>query len=184
MYMAGMTTLVGQMNDSAEAADRLWREAYETLQKIARSRLNNDYRGAALDTGTLVSESYLRMLNVSGRKFVDRKHFYAYASQVMRSVIVDRLREMHALRRQSDVNVVSLDTNIAENLAVCDEGLEVHLALDSLAKVEPRLAQIVEMRYFGGLSETEIANALDINGRTVRRDWRKARLLLHALLKQ
>lgn len=183
--MPELTTLIRNADDSPQASAELWQAAYESLRKIARARLNSDYRAVAMDTGTLISESYMRMRNIGGREFQDRKHFYAYASQVMRSVIVDRLRELQAERRGgADAQHVPLDTNIADNLADFQVGLEVHGALEVLARAEPRLAKVVEMRYFGGLNDIEIAAALDITERTVRRDWTKARLLLHALLAQ
>ena len=103
----------------------------------------------------------------------------------MRSVIVDTVRERLAERRGGDLQRCTLDTEVADQLPSGeDEVLSVHQALEQLAAAEPRLAQVVEMRYFGGYSEQEIADALDITDRTVRRDWEKARLLLRAMLEE
>jgi RNA polymerase sigma factor (TIGR02999 family) len=114
----------------------------------------------------------------------DRRAFFAYASRVMRSVIIDAVRERQAERRGGDLDRLTLDTQLIDKLpAGEDELLEIHAALDVLAQAEPRLAQVVEMRYFGGYTEVEIAEALDLTERTVRRDWDKARLLLGAMLK-
>ena len=102
----------------------------------------------------------------------------------MRSVIVDSARERLAERRGGDLMQVTLSTQIAENIPADDQGiLQVHEALIALAKADPRAAQVVEMRYFGGYTEEEIAEALDINVRTVARDWEKARLLLEVALR-
>jgi RNA polymerase sigma factor (TIGR02999 family) len=181
--MAELTTLLRHANESPEASSQLWQAAYESLKHIARARLNGDHRAVALDTGTLVNESYLRMRNVDGQAFPDRNHFFSYASHVMRSVIVDRLRELQANRRGGvDCQHIPFDTDVMGDVPICHEGLEVHAALELLNSAEPRLAKVVEMRYFGGLTDLEIATALDINERTVRRDWNKARLLLRTLL--
>jgi RNA polymerase sigma factor (TIGR02999 family) len=100
----------------------------------------------------------------------------------MRSVIIDLLRERQAECRGGDARKITLNTAIGESVAADDEPLRVDEALADLAKLEPRLAQVVEMRYFGGYSEEEIAEALDLNVRTVQRDWQKARVLLQSML--
>lgn len=178
--------LIEQVNSGQPGAqDRLFAAAYQELRKLARSRLRDGGRNTVLDTTALVHESYLRSL-ASGRLRADsRRAFFAYASQVMRSVIVDAVRERQALRRGGDLIRLTLDTQLGDGLpAEEEEVLKVHEALQALAAAEPRLAQVVEMRYFGGYSEIEIAEALQITDRTVRRDWDKARLLLGVLLKR
>jgi RNA polymerase sigma factor (sigma-70 family) len=101
----------------------------------------------------------------------------------MRSVIVDFLRERQTDRRGGVVDPhVPLTTDIIESVAHRQEGLEIHSALEALEQIEPRLAKVVEMRYFGGFTETEVAATLDIDERTVRRDWQKARLFLRSFL--
>jgi RNA polymerase sigma factor (TIGR02999 family) len=137
-----------------------------------------------LDTTALVHESYLRFINGGQLRSDDRRAFFAYASKVMRSVIIDAVRERQAERRGGDLQRLTLNTQIADSLpAGEDELLRVNEALDVLAQAEPRLAKVVEMRYFGGYTEAEIGEALELTERTVRRDWDKARLLLGALLK-
>jgi len=163
--------------------DALFAGAYDELCKLARARLRGGGRGTCLDTVDLVHESYFRMSRCGPLSRVDRAAFFAYASRVMRSVIVDTVRKRQADRRGGGWIRQTLDTPLLEGLpAEADEVLEVDGALESLAAVEPRLAQIVEMRYFGGHSEDEIADALGISTRTVRRDWEKARLMLGAML--
>lgn len=174
--------------DPAPALPVAWQAAYPELKKIARARLYAAgpaaAAGAGLNTTALVNESFLRLAGrVEGLDFGSRGHFYAYAARVMRSVIVDLLREQQAERRGGGAPHVTLDTVVAGGLAVDDgEALRVDEALRALAALEPRLAQVVEMRYFAGMSDTEIAAALGLTDRTVRRDWDKARLLLRSML--
>jgi RNA polymerase sigma factor (TIGR02999 family) len=164
--------------------DALFAAAYGGLRKLARSRLRDGGRNSMLDTTALVNESYLRCLNGSQMRSKDRRAFFAYASKVMRSVIIDDVRERQAHRRGGDLQRLTLDTGLVDSLpAAEDELLKVHQALNLLAQSEPRLATLVEMRYFGGYTEVEIGEALELSERTVRRDWYKARLLLGALLK-
>jgi len=168
-----------------EALSRIVEELYDDLRRLAHVRLRRHSEGPTLlDTTALVHESYLRFLGAHQIQIVDRAHFLAYASRVMRSVIVDCVRERSAQRRGGGDVHVALDAAIEEKIS-CGERqiLAVHQALDNLAEVSPRLVTVVEMRYFGGVSEPEIAEALGVTERTVRRDWEKARLLLAAALK-
>jgi RNA polymerase sigma factor (TIGR02999 family) len=182
--MTDISDLIARVNAGAPGAqDALFTAAYAELRKLARSRLRDGGRNTCLDTTALVHESYLRFVNGGQLRSDDRRAFFAYAGRVMRSVIVDAVRERQAERRGGDLQRLTLNTQTAENLPGGEEEiLEVHEALDALAQTEPRLAQVVEMRYFGGYSEIEIGEALDLTERTVRRDWDKARLLLGAML--
>jgi RNA polymerase sigma factor (TIGR02999 family) len=165
------------------AQDALFTAAYGELRKLAHSRLRDGGRNTVLDTTALVHESYLRFLNGGQLRSNERRAFFAYASQVMRAVIIDTVRERQAQRRGGDLQRLTLDTAFSDKLPAGEnELLKVHEALEVLAQAEPRLAQVVEMRYFGGYTEAEIAEALEVNERTVRRDWDKARLLLRAML--
>jgi RNA polymerase sigma factor (TIGR02999 family) len=126
-----------------------------------------------------VHEAWLRLSGNEGKDFPDRRHFLAYAAQAMRSVVIDLVRARQAERRGGGQEHLTLNTAIAELTPQGDDDvLRVHEALDELAQLEPRLAQVVEMRYFGGLLEQEIAEALGVTERTVQRDWQKARLFL------
>ena len=161
--------------------DDWYAASYRELRRLARARLAGGGRNTVLDTTALVHESYLRLARSHGLAFEDRARFMAYAGHVMRSVIVDLVRERQAERRGGDVTHVALTTQFGERLAA-DEGereiLRVHDALESLGALDPRLAQVVEMRYFAGMTEPEIAETLGITERTVRRDWAQARLFL------
>ena len=178
--MARLTELIEHVaTDQRGARDELFAAAYPELRKLARARLRHGGRNTLLETTALVHESYLRFLASKGLRLRDRQAFFAYASKVMRSVIIDAVRERQAERRGGDLQRMTLNTQIADNLpAGEDELLKVHEALEVLAQHEPRLAKVVEMRYFGGYSELEIADTLGLTERTVRRDWDKARLLL------
>ena len=180
-----ISELIQRVNaDEPGAQDALFSAAYGELRKLARSRLRDGGRNTMLDTTALVHESYLRFIHSGQLRSDDRRAFFAYASKVMRSVIIDAVRERQAERRGGDLQRMTLNTQIADNLpAGEDEMLKVHDALVVLAQAEPRLAKVVEMRYFGGYTEAEIGEALELTERTVRRDWDKARLLLGALLK-
>lgn len=166
------------------AADEVVGRLYADLQRLARSHMRRSGDLTLLDTQALVHEAWMRLDRAPGAEFPDRQHFLAYVARAMRSVVIDLLRARRAERRGGGVQALTLNTAIAE-LAPQDEDhvLRVHEALDELALLEPRLAQIVEMRYFGGLLEQEIAQALGVTERTVQRDWRKARLFLAMSLK-
>jgi RNA polymerase sigma factor (TIGR02999 family) len=183
--MRNLTELIQRVADGDLAArDGLYAAAYSELRKLARSRLRDGGRNTFLETTALVHESYLRFVNAGKLRIEDRRAFFAYASKVMRSVIIDSVRERQAQRRGGDLTELTLDTQVSAELPSDEaEILHVHEALLALEQAEPRLAQVVEMRYFGGYSELEIAEVLGVTERTVRRDWDKARLLLMSALK-
>lgn len=161
------------------AADQVVARLYADLQRLARSNLRRAGDLTLLDTQALVHEAWMRLDAASGAAFPDRRHFLAYAARAMRSVVIDLVRARQAERRGGGVQALTLNTAIAD-ITPQDETqvLRVHEALDELAQLEPRLAQVVEMRYFGGLLEHEIAQALGVTERTVQRDWQKAKLFL------
>jgi RNA polymerase sigma factor (TIGR02999 family) len=163
-------------------APELSAQAYRQLRTLARARLRSGGRETLLDTTALVHEAYLRIAGVA-MDSSEQRSFYAYASRTMRSVIVDFARKRQAECRGGNALIVTLTGTQAEpRPAAADDIVRVHEALEELAAIDARLAQVVEMRYFAGLSEPEIARALDISERTVRRDWEKARLLLSRVL--
>ena len=183
--MTQLTELLGriQAGDSA-ARDTLFAAAYTELHRIARARLRDGGRDTVMDTTCLVHESYLRFVQAGELRAEDRRAFFAYASQVMRSVIVNSVRERIAQKRGGDSRPLTLSTSLAANIGVDEDTvLKVHEALEDLEKADSRLAQVAQMRYFGGYSEQEIAETLDITERTVQRDWEKARLILAAALR-
>ena len=182
--LSSVTQLIQQVGAGSRGArDELFAAAYSELRKLARSRLRDGGRNTFLETTALVHESYLRVLGAGQLRIEDRRAFFAYASKVMRSVIVDSVRERQAERRGGNLIEITLNTQVGADLPYGEaEVLHVHEALLALAQAEPRLASVVEMRYFGGYTEAEIADTLGLTERTVRRDWDKARvLLMHSL---
>jgi RNA polymerase sigma factor (TIGR02999 family) len=175
--------LVAARSGDAAAANAAFSLLYDDLRRLARSKLRKHQPMTLLDTTALVHESYLKLVGQRALPVTDRHHFFTYASRVMRSVIVDMARARLAERRGGDAEHVALDTDVADNTpAPEEEVLRVHEALESLAQADEALARVVEMRYFGGMSELEIAEALGSSERTVRRQWQKARLLLSVSL--
>jgi len=183
--MAEITALLqsARQGDSA-AVGRLYDHLYADLRRIAHAKLRQSEGITLLDTTSLVHESYLRLAKVGQVRADDRGHFLAYAARAMRSVVVDFARARLADRRGGGALQVTLDTAAAES-ATADDGevVRVHEALDELAAIDARLVQVVEMRYFAGLEDTEIAQAMGVSKRTVGRDWEKARLFLFASLR-
>jgi len=180
-----LSALIQRVHAGEEGArDRLFAAAYPDLRELARSRLYHGGRGTDLGTPALVHETFLRFVRGGELRATERRAFFAYAASVMRSVIVDTVRERLAQRRGGELQRTTLDTEFVDLLPSGeDEVMQVHEALQALAEAEPRLAQVVEMRYFGGWTEAEIGDALGITERTVRRDWEKARLLLSTLMR-
>jgi len=180
-----ITELIERANrGERDAVDRLFSELYAELHEMAKSRIRRHVPMTILDTTALLHESYLRLVKVGALSVANRAHFLAYASRVMRSIIVDFARQRLAERRGGGAVEVPLDTESFESAASPEaDVVRVHEALEELAAVDERLVRLVEMRYFGGLTEEEIAEALDLSARTVQRDWEKARLLLSIALK-
>jgi RNA polymerase sigma factor (TIGR02999 family) len=141
-------------------------------------------RDVVLDTTALVHESYLKLSQAAHVRFPDRPRFLVYAGRVMRSIIVDLARQRASDRRGGDAQHVTFTVQLADRAADADEIVRVHEALQALERVDERMARVVEMRYFGGLTETEIAEALGVTDRTVRRDWEQARLVLADALRR
>jgi RNA polymerase sigma factor (TIGR02999 family) len=182
--MSELTQLFDAVNaGERNAVDRLMTVMYQELHHLAHRRLSAFPRRNSLETTGLIHESYLRFLKAGRLRVTDRAHFLAYSSRVMRSIIVDLVRKHLAERRSGGVMQVTLNTSVIDEARASEEDLlRIHEALEELGKCEPRIAQVVEMRYFGGLTENEIAEVLELTERTVRRDWLKAKLLLNAAL--
>lgn len=165
-----------------DAVNALFSNAYRELQGLARARLRASPHGP-MDTTSLVHESYLRLASAGQLRLEDRPHFIRYAASAMRSVIVDLARKRSTEKHGGGAQQVTLGSDVPGLGTGEEEILRVHDTLDELARLDPRLVQVVEMRYFSGMTELEIAEVLGITERTVRRDWEKARLWLAAALK-
>ncbi len=182
--MGDVTLLIGRARAGDRAAfDRIFELLYPELRQIAHRRLRRSAKDGLIETTALVNECYMKFIQRKSLTPGDRAHFLAYSATVMRSIIVDAARAAHTDRRGGDADHVTLDTDLIDTVPnPAGEILDVHAALEDLASVDPRLASVVEMRYFAGMSDGDIGEALALSSRTVRRDWDKARLLLaHAL---
>ncbi len=158
---------------------------YPDLKRVARARLRRQGRDHGMGTTTLLHESFIRLVNADQLRLVDRRHFFAYAAQTMRNIIIDDVRERLAERRGGGAVHETLGGDAALQLA--DAGtsadlLRVSEALLGLEAVDPELAELVDMRYFGGYLESEIAELHGVTERTVRRRWEKARAWLYVAL--
>jgi RNA polymerase sigma factor (TIGR02999 family) len=169
-------------NGGSEENQELFALLYNDLHRLAHARLQRNEPITLLDTTSLVHETFLRIFKSGKVEVSERPRFMAYAAQVMRSIIVDFVRQRYADRRGGGTLHVPLDVAAETVRSDEEEVLRVSEALDELAKVDERLVKIVEMRYFGGFTEEDIALALGVTERTVRRDWQKARLLLSLAL--
>lgn len=182
--MGDVTLLIERAREGDRAAfDRIFELLYPELRQIAHRRLTRSAKDGLIETTALVNECYMKFIQRDSLTPGDRAHFLAYSATVMRSIIVDAARAAHADRRGGDAEQVTLGTDLIDTVPnPAGDILDVHAALEDLARIDARLARVVEMRYFGGMSDDEIAEALELSSRTVRRDWEKARLLLaHAL---
>ena len=165
------------------ALDRVLATLYQELHSMARRQLAGQH-GQTLDATALVHEAYLKLIGRREAQFDDRAHFFAYAASAMRSVVVDYARQRLAQKRGGDLHrVTELPEEVEGGLRLDEDTLGLDTALNKLANVDARLAHVVELRYFAGLSELEIANLLKRSERSIRRDWQKARLFLLASLK-
>jgi RNA polymerase sigma factor, TIGR02999 family len=180
--IAGMDVLAELRVGRRDTLDRLVPLVYDELHAIARRQLSRRDVGGTLSTTGLVHEAYLKLVDQSRVAWRDRAHFFALVAVAMRHVLVDRAKARCAMKRDGGLYRIPL---YDEQIAACDQPeamLQLSDAIDKLEAIEPRLARVVDCRFFGGFSEEEIAAALGITVRTVQRDWAKARMLLRRAL--
>lgn len=182
---ADITRLLKAWGQGDQAAlDQLMPLVYEQLRAQARRYMRNERSGVTLQTTALVNEAYLRLVNAQDVNWHDRVHFFALSAQVMRRILVDAARARDAAKRGGGAvraehssavdldQIPTADSDAAFSLCALDD------ALESLAKLDPRRAKVIELRFFGGLSVEETAEALQVSPQTVLRDWRVARAWL------
>lgn len=174
-----VTTILRAWSDGDRAAlDRLTPIVYDELRRLARQYMRRERSGHSLQTSALVNEAYLRLVDYKRMRWHDRAHFFAVSAQLMRRILVDHARR-HNLKRGGGIPHVSLDNAVevagdpATDLVALDE------ALNALARLDPRKVQVVEMRFFGGLSVEETAAVLKVSPVTVMRDWSSATAWLY-----
>ena len=180
---ADLTTLLAsaEQGDRA-AADALFTALYEELRRMARRELSRRGAGVTLGATTLLHTAYLDISGREGAAFPDRNRFMAYASRVMRGLIIDYARSRQAQKRGGQFEITSMRTDIAEAIPDVADLSQLSDALDELSTVDARLARIVDLKFFCGFSFGEIAAMLGVSERTVQRDWEKARIYLHHVL--
>lgn len=178
-----VTRLLQDMSDgSPEAADALYPRVYAELKAIAHSRLRAERQGHTLSATALVHEAYIRLVRQSEVDWQSRGHFFSIAARAMRRVLLDYAIARKAEKRGGGAPVVTLDAESAAQDSTADEVIAIDEALAALTELDARQAQVVELRFFGGLKLEEIAEALGISLSSVNRDWRMARAYLATVL--
>ena len=163
------------------ALDKLTPIVYDELRRLARHYLRRERPGHSLQTTALVHEAYTRLVDYKRMQWQNRAHFFAVSAQVMRRILVEHARR-HNLKRGGGIRHVSLEGTAVAVASGADQAADfvaLDHALDALARIDPRKMQIVEMRFFGGLSVEETAEVLRVSAVTVKRDWRAAKLWLY-----
>jgi len=164
------------------ALDELYPLVYDELHRLARRYMSRERKGHTLQTTALINEAYVRLVDQRNVQWANRSHFFAISAQIMRRILIDHARRHAYAKRGGGARQVSLD----ETAAVINDDLAEFLRLDealkSLAELDPRRSQVVELKYFGGLNNDEIAGVLKISKNTVIRDWNMARAWLHSQL--
>lgn len=179
----GIASVSGAGSAGPGARDALFATLYDELHRLARRELARRGARAALSPTTLLHEAYL---DIAGRRdlaFPDRPRFMSYAARVMRGLIVDNARRRSAEKRGGLVDITSFRTDVAEQAAVPDEDIvRIGELLEALADRDPKLAELVDLKFICGFGVAEIAALRDVSERTVQRDWEKARAFLHRAL--
>jgi RNA polymerase sigma factor (TIGR02999 family) len=180
-----ITLLLDRLAEGDRSAEEaLMPRVYLELHRLAMARLRSERPGHTLQATALVHEVYLRMCRSNEFKCENRAHFFRICAQLMRRILVDYARQHGAQKRNDGVPLRTLEDAITVSASQSTEALEVDELLRKLATLSPRQAQVVEMRFYGGLTEEETAVALGKHVRTIRRDWLMARAWLHEQLKR
>lgn len=175
--------LAAQQGD-ASARSALFAALYDELRRLARRELRRNGSDLTLGATTLLHEAYFSVAGADGAAFPDKARFMAYAARAMRSLVIDHVRRRQTDKRGGGLEFTELDTAVAEQAADAAPLESISESLDALAQVEPHLAEVVDLKYFCGLTFAEIATLRGVSERTVQRDWEKARLWLqHSLQK-
>jgi RNA polymerase sigma factor (TIGR02999 family) len=180
--MSELALALKGIQSTPAALDAAFSLLYPELKRLARTRLMQAGLRGSVQTTSLVHDSYVKLASGSGMHVGTRPQFLAYASRTLRSIVIDLVREQRALRRGGDVELLTLDTAIADGFGRDLDIERVNSALEELGMLDPALLQLVELRFFAGLTALEIGEMLDLSERTVQREWRKARALLVTIL--
>ena len=170
--------LVEWSNGDQAALEELMPLVYEELRRLAGRYMRRENQGHTLQTSALVNEAYLRLIDQKKVHWQNRAHFFGVAAQLMRRILVDHARNRARAKRGGGAQMVSLAEQAATPKEIADV-IALDNALKDLAKIDPRKSQIVEMKFFGGLTNEEVAEVLKVTSRTVEREWRKAKAWLY-----
>jgi RNA polymerase sigma factor (TIGR02999 family) len=165
-----------------KALDALVPIVHAELKRLARRYMRAERLGHTLETSALVNEAYLRLVGANDVQWKNRAHFFAVSARLMRQILVDYARSRGYQKRGGGAYGVSLDEGMNSGVRVDDDLIAVHEALLRLAEMDPRKGDVVELRFFGGLTESETAEVLQVSPETVRRDWRLAKAWLRTQL--
>jgi len=180
-----ITELLEQWSGGNQAAlDRLYPLVYEELRRLARSYMRREPKGHTLQTTALINEAYVRLVDQHSVRWQNRSHFFAISAQIMRRILVDHARQHLQAKRGGGAKRISLDEVMIVAKERSEEVLMLDEALANLARLDPRRSQVVELRYFAGLNNSEIASVLQISENTVMRDWNLARAWLYQQLSE
>src|SRR5437868_2219871 len=175
-----VTGLLRAWSDGDQAAlEKLIPLVYAELHRLAKRYMGHEHAGHSLQTSALVNEAYLRLVDAHGIRWQNRTHFFAVSAQIMRRILVDFARARQQLKRGGGLLQVTLDEGLVVSLESGADLLALDEALKKLAILDMRQSKVVELRYFGGLNEEEVAAALNVSPRTVRHDWSLARAWLY-----
>jgi RNA polymerase sigma factor (TIGR02999 family) len=176
LHVTDLLLAWGEGDESA--LERLMPVVHEELRRLAHRQMRRERQGHTLQTTALVNEAYMRLIDLSRVRWQDRAHFFAMSARLMRRILVDHARSRNYQKRGGGSANVALDEALMVSTERGADLIALDEALEALAKVDARKSQVVEMRFFGGLSVDETAEALHVSGETVMRDWRLAKVWL------
>lgn len=180
-----VTELLARISAGDRSAEEaLLPQVYVELHRLARAQLRSERPGHTLQATALVHEAYLSICGKKDMSWQDRAHFFRVAAKVMRRILTDYARQRNAQRRSGKHRSVPLDEALLASDDQFSLAIQIDDLLNKLASLAPRLEQVVEMRFFGGLTEAEIARILGTSERTIKRDWNRARAWLHQQWKE
>jgi len=180
-----ITQLLAEWREGNQSAlDELYPLVYNELHRLARRYMSRERKGHTLQTTALINEAYVRLVDQKNVHWANRSHFFAISAQIMRRILIDHARRHAYAKRGGGAQQVSLEEVAAIAPNPSRELVRLDEALKSLAEMDPRRSQVVELRYFGGLNNEEIAGVLNISANTVTRDWNMARAWLYQQLSE
>ena len=177
-----VTAILASRAPDSTVWEQLLPLVYDDLRRIAQRQLSKDRRGHTLNPTDLVHECYLNLVNGTRCTWNDRAHFFAVAARAMRHVLIDYARRRNAQKRGGKRHRVTLESRMMAAEEPLTDLLALDTALEKLGERDPRLVQVVECRFFGGMTVDETAVALEVSSRTVHRDWTRAKAYLHQML--